>query len=53
MIKVRFIGENDPLALLHGKVYDAVVGQKGLICLVDETGDEYAYSPELFEVVEE
>ena len=49
--KVKFIGESDPLALLNGKVYDAIVGQKGMICLVDETGDEYAYPPELFEII--
>lgn len=53
-IKVRFIGADDPLALRNGKVYDAIVGQLGMLCIVDETGEEYGYppSPELFEIVQ-
>ena len=51
-IKVKFIGEDDPLALKHGKVYEAIVGQGGMICIVDETGEEYGYPPYLFEKVE-
>ncbi len=50
-IKVKFIGQDDPLALRHGKVYDAVVGQKGMLGIIDETGEEYAYPPKLFEKV--
>lgn len=50
-IKVKFIGQDDPLALRHGKVYDAVVGQKGMLGIIDETGEEYAYPPDLFEEV--
>lgn len=48
-ITVRFIGEDDPLALRHGKVYDGRVLKKGWLGIVDETGEEYAYPPELFE----
>ena len=51
-IAVRFIGNDDPLALRHGRVYRALRGQKGMICVIDETGEEYAYPPELFEVIE-
>ena len=51
-IKVRFIGDDDPLALRHGHLYEAILGQKGMVCVVDETGEEYAYPPELFEVME-
>lgn len=50
-IKVKFIGQDDPLALRHGKVYDAIVGQKGILGIIDETGEEYAYPPNLFEKV--
>lgn len=41
-IKVRYLGKDDPLALKHGKVYEAVIGQKGAYCIIDETGEEYA-----------
>lgn len=53
IIKVKFIGEDDPLSLRNGKVYEAIVGQKGMYCIVDETGEEYAYNPKQFEIVEE
>lgn len=52
-IKVKFLGKDNPLALRHGKVYDALIGQFGIYCIVDETGEEYAYNPKLFEIVEE
>lgn len=45
-MKVRFLRPDDPLAILHGKVYNAILGQSEWICLVDETGDEYAYPPQ-------
>lgn len=51
MIKVRYIGEDDPLSLRNGKVYDARVLKKGWFGIVDETKEEYAYPPELFEVI--
>lgn len=54
-IKVKFIGKDDPLSLRHGKIYDAIIGQLGAYCIVDETGEEYAYSPspEFFEIIED
>lgn len=52
-IKVRYIGPDDPLALRNGKVYEAVVGDHGWYSIVDETGEEYAYPPNKFEVVKE
>lgn len=35
------------------KVYEARQGQKGWYSLVDESGETYAYPPELFEVIED
>jgi hypothetical protein len=52
-IKVKFIGKDNPLALRNGKEYEAIVGQKGMYCIIDESGEEYAYNPKLFEIVEE
>ena len=53
MIKVKYIGEDDPLALRKGKVYDARVLKKGWFGIVDETNEEYAFPPEQFEIIEE
>ena len=52
-VKVRFLGEDDPLMLLHGKVYEARVLKLGWFGIVDETHEEYAYPPQLFEIVED
>ena len=51
VIKVKYIGEDNPLALLNGKIYDARILKKGWYGIVDETKEEYAYPPELFEVI--
>lgn len=51
MLKVKYIGEDNPLSLRNGKTYDARVLKEGWFGIVDETKEEYAYPPELFEVV--
>ena len=51
MVHVRYIGESDPLMMLHGKIYEARVLKKGWFGVVDETHEEYAYPPELFELL--
>ena len=52
-MKVKFIGENDPLALLNGKIYNVISIEKKWYRIIDETNDDYLYPPELFEIVEE
>lgn len=52
-IKVKYVGEDDPLSLRNGKTYEARVLKKGWFGIVDETKEEYAFAPELFEIVEE
>ena len=48
---VKYVGTTNPLMLLHGKTYEVRVLKKGWFGIVDETKEEYAYPPELFEVV--
>lgn len=50
-IQVKYIGEDDPLSLRYGKKYEARVLQKGWYGIIDETKEEYAYPPQLFEIV--
>lgn len=52
-MKVRYLGENDPLGLLHDKVYEVISIERGLYRIADETGEDYLYFPEAFEIVEE
>ena len=51
-IKVKYVGEDDPLSLRKDKVYVARILKKGWLGIVDETNEEYAYPPELFEIIE-
>ena len=51
-IKVKYLGISNPLMLLNGKIYEAWVIKMNWFAIVDETNEEYAYPPELFEIVE-
>ena len=53
LIKVKYLGDDNPLALLNGKIYYARVLKKGWFGIVDESKEEYAYPPELFEIIQE
>ena len=52
-MKVKYIGKGDILYCLNGKIYDMIGESHGLWKVVDESGEDYLYSPELFEVVDE
>ena len=52
-VKLKFIGESDELMMLNGKIYNARHSQKGWFGVIDETGEEYAYPPACFEIIEE
>lgn len=53
VLKVKYVGEDDPVSLRTGKQYVARVLKKGWYGIVDESGEEYAYPPEVFEVIKE
>lgn len=53
IVKVKYIGKDNPVKLRTGKVYDARVLKEGWFGVIDEMKDgEYAYPPEVFEVME-
>ena len=52
-VKVRFIGRSDPLCCINGKTYKKIGESHGYWKIVDESGEDYLYSPEVFEVVED
>lgn len=51
-MKVRYIDESDPLALINGKEYKVLSVEHGWYRIIDETGEDYLYAPEAFEVIE-
>lgn len=52
-MKVKFIGEDDPLALLNGKTYEVESVEDGWYRITDETKEDYLYPPEAFEIVKQ
>lgn len=51
-MKVKWKGKTDFLVLTQNKVYDVLSIEKGWYRVVDDSGDDYLFPPELFEVVE-
>ena len=51
-MKVRFLGETSFLELTHDKVYDVLSTEKGWYRVIDDSGEDYLYPPEDFEVIE-
>lgn len=52
-MKVKYLGESDPLGLINGKVYEVLSIEYGYYRIVDETGEDFLYDSDSFEVVEE
>ena len=53
-MKVKYIGKNsDPLELVTGTVYECLGKEKDRFRVIDETGEDYLYPVEEFEVVED
>lgn len=52
-MKVKYLGESDPLGLINGKVYEVLSIEYGYYRIVDETDEDFLYDADAFEVVEE
>lgn len=52
-MRVKFIGNSDLLALINGKVYEVLSVDQEWFRIVDETGEDYLFQPDLFEGVPE
>ena len=50
-VQVKFVGESDPLCFIHGKIYTKIGESHGYWKVIDETGEDYLYDPDVFEVV--
>ena len=50
-MKVKYINKSD-CSLTNGKIYDVIGVEEGWYRIVDDTDDDYLFSPEEFEVIE-
>ena len=51
-MKVKYNGETD-VSLTNGKEYEVLSVEEGWFRIVDDTDDDYLFSPDEFEVIEE
>lgn len=51
-MKVKWKGKTDFLVLTNNKIYDVLSVEKGWYRIVDDSGEDYLYPPEQFEVIE-
>ena len=51
-MKVRWKGKTDFLVLTHDKIYNVISVEKGWYRIIDDSGEDYLYPPENFEVVD-
>lgn len=50
-MKVKWKGETSELVLTNGKIYDVISIEKGWYRIVDDSGEDYLYPPEKFEII--
>lgn len=48
---VKYTGESD-VSLTNGKSYEIISIESGLYRIIDDTGEDYLFYPEEFEIIE-
>lgn len=51
-MEAKYLGESDPLELINGKTYNVLSVEQEWYRIIDETGEDYLYPPEAFEIIE-
>ena len=51
-MKVRWLGPTDFLILTHNKIYTVLSVEKGWYRIVDDSGEDYLYPPQMIEIIE-
>lgn len=52
MIKVKYKGKTESFVLTNGKIYEVLSVEKGWYRLIDDSGDDYLYPPDYFEIIQ-
>lgn len=51
-MKVQWTGQTDFPVLTQGKIYDVISVEKGWYRVIDDSGEDYLYPPEQFEIID-
>ena len=49
---IKYIGKTISFALTHNKTYEVISIEKKWYRILDDTGEDYLYPPENFEIIE-
>jgi hypothetical protein len=52
MMRVKWMGKTEFLVLTNGKEYPVISVEKGWYRILDDSGSDYLYPPEMFEIIE-
>ena len=52
-MKAKWIGKTTSFMMTNGKVYEVLSIEKDWYRVIDDTGEDYLYPPQKFEIVEE
>ena len=52
-MKVKYIGKYYKVSLIYQKIYEVISVEKEWYRIKDETGEDYLFPPEIFEIVSE
>lgn len=51
-MKVKFTGKTDFLVLTNGNIYSVISVENGWYRIIDDSGEDYLYPPDLFEIID-
>ena len=52
-MKVKWLGKTEFLVLTNNKIYEVISIEGGWYRIIDDSGEDYLYPPDMFEIVEE
>ena len=52
-MKIKWLGKTDFLVLTNNKIYDVISIERGWYRIIDDSGEDYLYHPDMFEIVED
>ena len=50
-MRAKYLGKTESLVLTNAKVYEVLSVERDWYRIVDDSGEDYLYPPELFELV--
>lgn len=51
-MKMRFLGKTSPNGLTNDEIYEDISIEKKWYRIIDNSGEDYLYPPNLFEIIE-